>query len=439
MTHFRAFAGVLLAALPAFSQYAGPAVLSRGDAPTGMASPQLSFRPFLEVAGVYNTGLAGVGLTPEGELANTSAAGVELSWGISGSHSWRHTQVGLDYRGDLRHYNKSSYFDGTDQSMMLGIKHQFTRHVSLNLRETAGLFNRDPGLLSLSQAIPFDASQSYVPITDFFDNRTIYVTSQADLTYQRSARMSFNFGGDAFLNRRRSTALAGVKGAAARADMQYRLTRRTTVGLNYLYTHFSFNHIFGATDIHGVTGSFGMLLSRNVEVSGYAGFMRLENKFIQTVAVDPVVAAIIGITQGTQIVYGIQYVPNVSARISRKFQRGVLYASGGHSVTPGNGLFLTSVMTTVDTGYAYTGLRQWSFNADAGIQRGDSVGNVVGNYNNASAGFSISRRIGPSLHAISTFHVRKYDSPDFSKYSRLIYESRIGIGFTPGDVPLRIW
>ena len=30
-------------------------------------------------------------------------------------------------------------------------------------------------------------------------------------------------------------------------------------------------------------------------------------------------------------------------------------------------------------------------------------------------------------------------TPDFSKYNRPIYDLRIGFGWTPGDVPLRVW
>jgi hypothetical protein len=44
-----------------------------------------------------------------------------------------------------------------------------------------------------------------------------------------------------------------------------------------------------------------------------------------------------------------------------------------------------------------------------------------------------------SMHAVLSFSARKYQSPDFSLYNRLIYSARLGFGFTPGNIPLRMW
>jgi hypothetical protein len=167
--------------------------------------------------------------------------------------------------------------------------------------------------------------------------------------------------------------------------------------------------------------------------------MRVETKFIQDVPVDPAVAAIIGITQGVQVVYSTRYVPNISARLSRTFSRGVLFINGGHTVTPGNGLFLTSTTTTANAGYTYTGLRRWSFNMAVGYNNNNSIGNVVGNYGGTTGNLSISRKITRAVHTVASFSARQYNSPDFDKYNRVIYEAKFGVGFAPGDVPIRIW
>ncbi len=425
--------------IPLWAQYAGPAILSRGDAPAAMAAAQVSFRPFVEVSGIYDTGLAGVAVNDQGEIANTAAEGVELAFGVSGSHSWKHTQLGLDYRGDFRHYNQATNYDGTDQSLLFGVKHQFTRHISLNLRESAGMFSRNDGLLGLPQTVPFDPSQSFIPTTDFFDNRTIYGSTQADLIIQKSSRLSFDFGGSGFLTRRRSTALYGVTGSEASADVQYRISRRSTIGGNYTYTHYSFTGIFSSTDMHAANGTFATQLARRLELSGYAGAARVETKFVQTVPLDPAVAAILGISEGVRVVYSVKYIPTLSVRISQTLSRGVLYLAGGHMVTPGNGLFLTSSVTNISGGYSYTGLRRWSFNAQVGYNNSDSIGNVIGRYKDIDASVTASRQVGRSVHAILGFTARKYESSDFNLYNRVVYTARLGIGFTPGDVPLRIW
>jgi hypothetical protein len=35
--------------------------------------------------------------------------------------------------------------------------------------------------------------------------------------------------------------------------------------------------------------------------------------------------------------------------------------------------------------------------------------------------------------------MHKYDSDDFRNYNKWAYGIHLGIGFTPGDIPLRLW
>lgn len=436
---FRSAIAILALTIPALAQYAGPAVLIRGEAPSAMTGSQPSFRPFLDVTAIYDTGLAGLVSNAQGGLANASSAGVQFAGGITGSHAWRHTKIGLDYHGSIDHYSQQTYYDSTNQSLMLGITHQLSRHASLTLRETAGTFSRDFGLLGLSQAVPYDPFQSYVPTTDFFDNRTIYLSSQADLTLQKSTRMSFNFGGDFYLVRRRSSALYGVTGQSARSDMQYRISRRSTLGVGYTFGRFTFNGIPNETDLHTVVASYAVRLTRTVEFSMFGGVMRAESKMIQAVPVDPQITALLGITSGVQLAYYTNYLPTYSGRLSRTFEQGIAYVMAGRTVTPGNGLFLTSNMTSYAAGYTYTGLRRWSFNAQAGYDDSKSLQNIIGQYSDYSGGVQMSREILHAFHFIAGVNARKYSSSTFNGYNRPVYEARMGFGWAPGDVPVRIW
>jgi hypothetical protein len=426
-------------AMPAFAQYAGPAVLSRGEAPAAMAAPQIDFRPYVDITGVYDTGLSGVAVNAQGQLGNEASYGLEVTAGISGTHSWRHTKVGLDYRGSFRRYLHNTSYDSTDQSLMLGIVHQLSRHVSLTLDESAGLFSRNFGIPGLAQTVPFDPSTTYAPTTDFFDNRTEYLSTQAKLVFQKTARLSFSLGGDGFLVRRKSSALYGVTGATANADVQYRVSRRSTLGVNYSFTHFDFIGVLSSTDVHAVSGVYSVRLSRWLEFSGTGGFARAETKFIQNVPVDPAVAALIGTSEGTVVLDRIDNLAIFNGRLSRTFPKGVAYISGGRGVTPGNGLFLTSITTTALAGYDYTGLRRWSLSVQGGYQSARSIGNVLGSYGGASGTLSASRQIMHAVHGIVSFSARQYSSGNFSLYNRLIYEARVGLGYSPGDIPLRIW
>jgi len=404
-----------------------------------MAAPQVSFRPFVEVTGVYDTGLAGVSVSDSGQLGNLASEGVTVAWGISGTHSWRHTLVGLDYQGSLNHFAKNTAFDTINESLLLGVSHDLSRHAKVVLRQAAGTFGRDFGVLGLPGTVPFDPTTSFIPTTDFFDNRTLYLSTQADLVVQKSARLSYSLGGSGFLTRRRSSALEGVSGATAKADVHYRISRRTTVGGLYSYEHFGYNHITSGSDLHGVAFSFGTRITRFWEITGYGGALRMESKYLQTEAVDPVIAALLGITSTSFIRHTIEWVPSYSLRASRTFSRGVAYGTVSSTVTPGNGLFLTSKVLMYSGGYTYTGLRRWSFAAAVVDSRGASISNVIGAYDSLSGTVTLSRQIGGSFHFVTSYALRKYSSPNFDQYNRVVNEARVGVGFTPGDVPLRIW
>ena len=404
-----------------------------------MSAPQIDFRPFVGIYATYSTGLSNVSVNDQGGLADASSVGMTLNWGVGGTHSWRHTKLGLDYLGGLTHYTQKTAYDSWDQSLLLGVSHQLSRHILISSRTNAGFTSRDQRLRTLDQTVPFDPATTYAPATDFFDNRTIYASSQNDLTYQKSARLSFDFGGDGFTTRRRSKALYNLNGASARADMQYRVSRRTTLGLEYIYSHYDFSRIFGGTDMHGAAVTFAFQLSRNVEFSGYGGAFRVENKFIETVPVDPVIAQLLGIGSAFRVLHAINFTPNVGARMSRSFSKGVLYAAVGRSVTPGNGLFLTSIETSATAGYSYTGFRRWSLSAAAFYSTARSLGNIQGPYSTTAGSLSTSRTLGHMVNFVASYSARKYGSSVFNNYNHLVHSVAIGFAFAPGEVPLRVW
>lgn len=427
-------------ATPLFAQYGGPAILSRGEAPAAMAGPDISFRPFVEVSGIYSTGLSGVAVNSQGNVANDSGEGLNGTVGISGSHNWRHSSLGLSFIGGYNHYFGNSSYDGVEVSMLMGFRHQITRHMALYWNNTFAVFKQNAGFIStISPAVPFDPSQTYAPTTDFFNNRTVAGSSQLGLVIQRSTRLSVSFSGAFYDTTYAAFGLYGALGETATGDVQYRISRRATIGANYNYSHYGFSHLISDTNIHGGAATLAYRLSRWWEFSGYVGFDRVETKFIQSVPVDPAVTAIIGITQSSQVIYSLVYVPTYSGRLSRTFHKGVLYVSGGRSVTPGNGLFLTSEVEMVTGGYTYTGLRRWSFGANISYESAKSIGNVIGDYGGTTAYVNMSRQLVHSIHLVVGFSGQKYNSASFAGYNQVVYTGSVGLGWTPGDLPLRIW
>jgi hypothetical protein len=404
-----------------------------------MAASQIDFRPFLTVTGTYDSGLNGVSVDANGLPVNDRSYGVSVSFGVSGLHSWKHTKIGLNYAGSFSHYTKTFYDGVSYQSLQLSLTHQLNRHTVFSLSNNAALYGSNQTSPSLPQSIEFDPTTTYVPTNDFFDNRTIALSSQGSLVMQRSTRLSIAIGGDGFLTRRRSTALFGVTGYGAHGDVQYRVSRRSTVGAMYQYMHYAFTGLPGGTDAHTAGATYSVIISRSMQFSATAGVTKYENVFVEVVPIDPAVAAVVGVSSALRVSYQSNIMPNVSGRLSRTVPRGTVSLFGSHMLNPGNGLFLTSTATTAGVGYNYAGLRRWSITTGASYNRSTSVGNIIGVYGDYSIDTSISRQLARFTHGVLSLNARKYDSPDFRNYNKWSYGARLGLSFSPGDIPLRLW
>jgi hypothetical protein len=434
----RAIAALALVS-PLFAQYGGPAILARGQSPAAMDTTQIDFRPFVSLSGIYATGLNGVSVDANGAPVNDASFGVMIGYGVSGMHSWKHTRIGLNYSGSFSHYAKSFYDGISSQSLELGLTHQLSRHVVLSINTSAIYYASNQASPALPQTVQFDPATTYLPTNDFFDNRTIAFSTQPSLAIQRSRRLSFVVGGDGFLVRRWSSALYGVKGIGAHGDIQYRTGQRSTVGAMYSFIHYSFTGIYGTTDSHIAGATYSVILSRSTQFSATAGIARYENTFVELVPIDPAIAAIIGISSAQRVSYQAHIIPNLSGRLSKTVPRGTIFLDAMHGLNPGNGLFLTSTTTNIGGGYNYTGMRRWSISAGATYDKSTSQGNVIGSYGGYSANLSASRQVARMTHGVCSFVARKYTSGDFKNYNKWAYIVNLGLSFTPGDIPVRLW
>ena len=282
---------------PAEAEYGGPAILSRGGtASLRFPSETVRIRPFLSATGNYDTGITPITVSTTGKIPNDDSFGGEVQAGLYGYYRWKSATLGLDYRGDYRDYIKNSYYNGSNQMLSLIYQKQLERHLSVTLRESAGLFSQNfytPGPYNL-----VDSTFANVPTNDLFDSRTIFMDTSLDMTYHMSARLSFNFGGDGFLTRRESSSLYGDTGYRARGDIAYRTSRYATTGAAYDFTNFTYTKGFGGSNIHTLQLTQAFRFGRNWELSLRAGGSKAETSGIIQVAVDPVIAAIIGNTAG---------------------------------------------------------------------------------------------------------------------------------------------
>jgi hypothetical protein len=419
------------------SEYEGPSILSRGGpASTLNRRPDTAFRPYIGLNAVYQTAFLGVTLNPDGTTQNTDSLGVQATAGVYGTHHFRHSTLGINYRGNYQHFFHNSYADNSDQMLTMEYDHQLTKHLILALTEAGGTYSRN--YLYSSAGGLIDPQALTLPANDLFDNRVIYGQTSVGMVYRASSRLSFRFGGSGFLARRRSSALYGVTGYTADADTAYRLTRFVTLSAFYAFEHFEFNRAFGASDIHLAGLALSARLTRSVEFAIDGGGARVETLFLASVPVDPVIAAITGQTSGIRATYNVRYVPTGRVRLTKQMQRATAQVGYSQQVSPGNGVYLTSRTEAAGATFSYSGLRRWNLAANTGYNRVSALAQTVGAYTGYSVGLGVSRDLSSGLHWTLRGDLLR-TATNYKNFNHNAATVSTGLYWSPREIPLALW
>jgi len=420
-------------------RYEGPSILSRDRSLIGERSGKLlDYRFYVDVTGAYDSGLVPVSTSSTGQLNQSGGvSSVNVGAGLNGTKIWRHDQLSVDYTGNFRHYPGSGYYDAIDQFINLSYSHAFSRRLIFQTRETAGTQSFLNGYFTY---LPLQNTDLYaVPTNELFDNRTSYVESRADMTWQKTVRLSFNFGGEGFLVRRRSADLVGVNGWNLHGDISYRLNKRQSVTLSYQHVAFDYVRQFGNAAIQQVTAGYSIGLGRRWDFGSQVGAARMDFSGLTLVNVDPAIAAIVGQNTAVVAFNKITYIPTYEAQIIRRFERSSLTAAYNQAFSPGNGVYLASRSTAATVSYSYTGLKKLSFAANAGYSKLVSLGQTLGTYNGEFAGVGSTYTLRSYAHLEFRYDYRHYTTGQITGYKQNAQRVSAGLAFSPGSKPLPIW
>jgi hypothetical protein len=325
---------------------------------------------------------------------------------------------------------------GLDQFLNLAYSRQLTRRLILDLKDTAGTVSLANGAFSY---LPLSNTDLFaIPANELFDIRTNFVQSRVDLTWQQTARLSFGIGGEGFVVRRSSLALAGLDGYDARANVAYRLSSRQTVSGDYNYTYYDFQRAFGDSKLQSVSLGYSVGLSRKWDFSLRGGGIRIDSLGITQVAIDPAIAAIVGQNFADVTYKRVVYAPLGEARMMRRFDRSSLTLDYSMGASPGNGVYLTSRQTAGTVGYSYTGVRRWTFALNSGYSELSSVGQTLGKYTNLQGGAGVTYKVGRETHIQFRYDYRHYTTQN-NIYQMDSNRVSLGLAFSPGETPLAIW
>jgi hypothetical protein len=161
-------------------------------------------------------------------------------------------------------------------------------------------------------------------------------------------------------------------------------------------------------------------------------------KGLQSVQLSPVIAALLGQSTAIQAFYRADIYPSGQASLTRRFKTANLIFSYGQTVTPGNGVYLTSRSSTGTVGYSYTGIRKVNLSLGGGYSNLASLGQGIPPYRAFNGGGGITYSLPWSLHFVARYDYR-YQQIEDLVYKHTGYRATIGITYSPGKVPLSLW
>ena len=420
-------------------EYTGPSILSRGMSFSRPSLPANErFRPFVGANFYHDSGVTGPYQGLNSKVVNSSYTGADINYGLTGQHARRFDSFQLDYRGHSYFSNNSK---AQDQALAFNYARILTRRLTMSLGESAGVYANNYAVLnSVTQTDTSVANTSLVvtPNTEAFDDRTYYTSTQGDLAYQKSSRLSIDFGGSVFYVKRDSSKLISANGYQARTDIAYRLSKRTTIGPYYAYSRYNYSGTFGDTDIHTVGGNYSLALSKALQFRVRGGVTRLETRGLQQVTLDPFVAKILGTNIGTQRYYSISYLSDFAVDISRSFRHGDLGFSYLRGVSPGNGVVLTSLRDSQSVNYNFSGMKKYGLSLGAGRDGLASSVQNIGTYHSYYGRANLSHTLPNHLQSFLSFDYRKLGFTT-GLYARNQFRISIGLGYAPGLGPLKFW
>ena len=425
-------------------EYNGPAVLSRSYSVSRPLIPrQVKWAESVGVALSYSSGALET-VNANGTLSSPVLLGTMVNWSISGRHYFRHDQIGVNYTGNYSQYAAGpTGYNGTNNTLAVDYTHFLGRRVSLNvtgvgliLSQNFALDNATVGPDTTVANINL-ASSPNIQITDYGVKQ---FSTQIDVTWQKSSRLSFDGGVSYFAVVRDGPGLLGMTGEQGRGDMNYRLTRQMTVGAYYSYSYYLFPTGFGTTDTNTVGGIFSYAFTSTMQVRLRGGVSYVNSREFQRVTIAPEIAVLLGQGSGLVDAYTKIATSDISAQFVKDFRGGktasVAYA---HGISPGNEYFQASQQQSMSATFGMRLFRRYTLQAGVGRDTLTAVGvplAVLGSYASEYGRISLARTLprGVSLNFGAEFrHYLVSDS------AILENQLRLTSGLTWGPPGGKLW
>ena len=432
------------AAEPANAQilgYSGPSILTRGARPFGRGQGEpVRFRGYATLGATYSSGLTSAATDEKGDLFNQASEGAFLGFGVYGSQRGRRSQAAVSYSGSYILFNNRRYYSGPQQSFGISYGSQLARRLNFFISAAAAEHNQVAG----TTRNPFSTEQIAILdySTEVFDSHMFGVSSMAGFSYQKSARMQFSFGGGVHISQRRSKALVSSQGYSAMGEMSYAVSRRTSMGVGYQWGQFFFKNNYGQSNYMSYAGNLSRVLNGRWSLGMSAGMYTTDSERVQTILIDPVIAKLIGQTSTASIVRNKVNGVSASAGVTGAFRRNGVTFGYFRGIMPGNGVFLTSEGQSVTAAITHSGSQRWNVGASSGYYRMKSLfdytGRSLGGFESYGGGAGFSYRLFSFVHFTASGDLRHSETSSL-RFLRNRDSVSVGLAFSPGELPLRLF
>jgi hypothetical protein len=413
--------------------YDGPSILGRSGPMAGVRGNRAEPIHFQASAeGSYDSSILGFAVNEGGQFRPASSYGVTGNVGIGGRKLYRRSFVGLDYGGSYSHYTRQSFFNGSNHFLNLAGGAQFGPKWQVFSTLQAGTSNRFVGNSPYLRSNEFEIQM--VPVEELFDSRSYFLANQTTATYNFNRRESVRFGGFGSTVRRRARGLADMKSYGANGDWVRRVSRRTSIGVSYMFSHYDFEKIFGESDIHTLGVHMGRKFGRDWQFNlGLTG-AKQSTVGVRSIELDPVLAAILGRSSGREVFESNNLLYGYSVGLSRTMGRSTVSAGATRGINPGNGYFMTAITQSAGVSFQRSVTRDFSVTASAGYSRMTSLGFASGAFSGWSAGVAANRKITNEIGIVGRYDWRTFDLRQ-TTFGRTGYRLTVGLSYHPRGGP----
>jgi hypothetical protein len=416
------------------SGFGGPGIISNDSGVGQRAGRDMALTYFGRIAGVSDNGFTPFQVDGTGAIRQPGTLyGVELSLGAYGRKAFRRSTLGIDFSGSARHYPNGSAYDASNQQLVMEYNMTKSNRTQFNLSQTLGSQNFGTGFsgatFSGGVEIPIDSTSL------LFDNRMSYAQTGFTASHALTGRTTVSAGGSGYTIQRSSQALIGVKGYTLRGQLRHRQSRKMMYGMSYQHMHFDFAGFFGESDIDMMTADFGFALTRRLQLGVATGVFFSQVQGVRRTALPPDMAALLGIPSVATVFYQENFMPMATAQLQYVARSYSLQGQYARSVTPGNGVYLTSRVETFGANYSYNGLDRWSFSLGVFRSKLDSIGQGLVPFGQTQGNLNASYRLSRTLQLTSSYS-RRFQDLRVASFPRESTRLSIGVAFSPSPIPI---